>query len=57
MKWKIERHSEHYHVQVYDEDESICLDRDVEDFISACILVDEMRATAKNQIKEVVKDI
>lgn len=57
MNWKIEKSGDNYHVQVYSEDDLVCLDRDVEDFLSACILVDEMRATVKDQVKEVAKDV
>ena len=54
MNWKIEKSGDNYHVQVYSEDDLVCLDRDVEDFISACRLVDEFRDQTKDKAKEQV---
>ncbi len=56
MDWKIEKSDNNYHVVAYDEDGLVSLDRDVEDFASACILVDELKDQTRNQVKEKVGD-
>lgn len=54
MDWKIEKRGNNYHVLGYDDDDLVTLDRDVDNFLDACILVDEVRNLTKNQIVEQV---
>lgn len=51
MDWKIEKTDNNYHVVAYNKDGLVSLDRDVEDFLSACRLVDELREQSKDEVK------
>lgn len=56
MNWKIEKRGNNYHVLGYDDDDLVTLDRDVDNFLDACRLVDELRDGVKVKVQNALED-